>query len=390
MAAIFGRNKMQPIALDMGADSIKMLQMRGAGPSARVAACARWRFPSAADSPPQERRAAAVTMVRDMLSKGRFRGRRVVSALPCRQLHIKNVRLPGMPDAELRKAVGWEAQERFGFEVSGDRVGFLDAGPVRQGPESRHEVIIIAVPEQTIQEHLALLSDMSLRAERIEPEPVALFRGHERFLKRSSDEAAVSVLVDIGRSATRVVVARGRSIVFIKTIDIGGQSFEKAVASQVGIGEEEAGELRLRINRDRPRPERPGEPGEAAPPPDADAGGVSGTVRDAVRAQVEAVAGEIALCLRYCSVTFRGLRPSRVTLMGGEAYDPAVQGILSEHLGVPCALGHPLKGVDVSAADLGSDRRATMVEWGVCAGLAALQVSPHADEDRHDHHRLSA
>ncbi|HUU60291.1 MAG TPA: hypothetical protein VMZ50_12160, partial [Phycisphaerae bacterium] len=123
-----------------------------------------------------------------------------------------------------------------------------------------------------------------------------------------------------------------------------------------------------------------------------DRANVEWTVHDALRGEVEALAKEIALCLRYCSVTFRGLRPDRVTLTGGEAYDPAVRNLLQENLGIECVLGQPLKGIDVSDVDFENDRRATLAEWAVCAGLAAREtrMMPYALEGKNARDRLPA
>ena len=113
---------------------------------------------------------------------------------------------------------------------------------------------------------------------------------------------------------------------------------------------------------------------------------------DAIRGDVEELAREIALCLRYCSVTFRGLRPKEVTLTGGQAYDSAMVRLLSEQLGVPCEVGQPLKGIDMSAVDLGGDRRGMFAEWGVCAGLAFLagECERTSRKSNHEGNRLSA
>jgi hypothetical protein len=50
----------------------------------------------------------------------------------------------------------------------------------------------------------------------------------------------------------------------------------------------------------------------------------------ATRATLDALAGELALCLRYFGVTFRGGQPSRVILSGTDAAEPRLAGILEE------------------------------------------------------------
>ena len=91
-------------------------------------------------------------------------------------------------------------------------------------------------------------------------------------------------------------------------------------------------------------------------------------------AQVEAMAREVALCLRYCAVTFRGLRPTSVTITGGQAYDPSVVKVLGEQLSIECVVGQPLRGIDVSSVPLGGNRRGKLAEWALCAGMAIRGV----------------
>ena len=383
-----------PIALDIGYDSIKMLQLSRSGDGIHVAAWGKWRFPVGGDVDPQHRTKQAVSAVRDMLCNRGFHGRKVVSSLSCRHLGIKNIRLPRMPANELGKAIKWEADERFNFEVTGDQLKYLKAGTVRQGTESRNEIIMLAVPEHIINDHLEMLAAMGLRVEHIDAEPVALFRCFDRYLRRSDDEQTASVIVDIGLSATRVVVARGRQILFLKNIPIAGQKFTEAVAGQLNITFEEAHDLRGRcIHVDSACPD-----GDSCEP-DVQQGQdsscrnpVDWSIHDALRSEVEQLAKEVALCLRYCAVTFRGLRPTKVTLCGGEAYDRVVARMLDEQLGVPCELGQPFKGIDISGAGMGSDGHGELVEWAVCIGLATrtLRSSDRRREEKNARNRLSA
>ena len=388
MWSLLFRRKHWPIGLDIGRHSIKMLQLRKVGQTVCVSACARWEFADGAGADPKQRRRETVNAVREMLRDHRFRGRRVVSALSSEDLNIKNVRLPQMPEDELMSALEQEARARFGYEAATDQLCCLHAGQVRAGNEMRNEIIILEVPAAKVAEHLSLLADAGLRVEHIDAEPVALFRGMGRLLRRRMDEQAVSVVLDVGLLGSRVVVARGRRIVFIKSIDIGGRKLTEAVARQLNLEYTEAAELRARMMHDGAA--RRSRQGDAACAHDRDS--VEWTVHDAVRGEVEALAREVALCLRYCSVTFRGLRPERITVTGGQAYDPALIRLLNEHMNIECVVGEPLKGIEYSGVDFGSDRRAPLSEWAVCAGLALRNLTPRERTREADHaeRRLSA
>ncbi len=386
------RNRYWPIALDIGTDSIKMLQLQQSGHDLSVCASSRWRFPPAAQQDPQRRSEVAAGAIRDMLTKGTFHGRKVVTALASSDLSIKNVRIPHLPSGEMDQAVLWEASERFGFKIDSDRLKYLRAGEVRQGTETQDEIILLAITEQAIESHLALLSDSGLSPQGIEAEPVALYRVIQKFMRRRKDQDVVNVVLDIGTSSTRIVVGRGQQIVFIKCINIGGQHLTDAVAKQLNLSQEEAHELRTLLLNEHVKNKNTEIAQHFTTDGSQVSKSVSWTIHDAVRGEVEALAREVAMCLQYCSVTFRGLRSRSIVITGGQAYDPSVVKLLSEHLGVECVVGQPLRGVDVSSVSLGGNRRGLLAEWAVCAGLAFGQAESLSDElgAERDEHRLSA
>jgi len=379
------RTKCGPIALDVGAGGVRMLQLGRSGDKCHVVSAGRWPFPPTAQgytADAQQQRQMATHGIGELLRKGSFRGRDVVSCLQAAQMSIKNVRLPHMPEHELMNAVVWECQERFGFDVSPDRVHYVNAGEVRQGAEVRDEIILIGVPAETIAGHIEMLSEAGLHPIHIDAEPACLFRTYQRFLRRAEDESVISVIVDIGVGATKVIIARGSTIVLIKAIDIAGHQFNESVASELGLSYDEAVHLRRRGLRGQPV-------GEAGAGPASD---VEWSVFDAIRGQVQALAREISLCLRYCSVTFRGLRPQTITLAGGEAYDATMIRLLTEQLDCECTVGDPLRGINLGNVDLGGDRRGPLTEWSVATGLAfrGLGSGVRTETTDDDGSRLSA
>ncbi|GAF87328.1 unnamed protein product, partial [marine sediment metagenome] len=99
MLKVLSRRETGPIGLDVGSESIKALQLCRSAGKLWVAAAAHWQFPhngsgSGTDAP--GRMSLAVQAVRDMLKRGKFRGRDVVSCLRGEELDVRNVRLPQM------------------------------------------------------------------------------------------------------------------------------------------------------------------------------------------------------------------------------------------------------------------------------------------------------
>ena len=347
--------QVQPIGLDLGLDSIKMLQLETAENSLSVLAAARQQLSAEVRQQPDLHLPAAMDAVRQMLRQNSFNGRHVVACLPRHLIHVKNIRLPMMPPAELASAVEFEARNIFPFDMDQAIVRFLPAGEVRQGADTRIEVIAIAAKRDEIDNFTEQLHHAGCLIESLDFEPSAIYRGIERFIRRREDENEVHALVEIGARRTQVIIGKGRDISFYKTIDIGSQHLHDAVSKKLEITIEEAHGLRKRLIDNE----------NSAAANDS----VRQAVQDATRSTIEELSREISLCLRYYSVTFRGHRPTKLRVLGGEAGDPQLLSILASVLPIPVEPNRPLSNVDTSKMKP-NDRRGYMGEWAVAFGLA--------------------
>jgi type IV pilus assembly protein PilM len=351
------RAQVQPIGLDLGLDSIKMLQLEMSGESLSVVAAAKQVLPEEVRTQPELRLPVAIDAVQQMLRSNPFSGKSIVTSLPREMVHVKNLRLPMMPLAEIESAVQFEAKNIFPFDTDQAIVRYLPAGEVRQGPDTKLEVIALAVRQSDVDGFVEQLHRTGCTIESLDFEPCAIYRSVERFIRRRDDESEVNVLVDVGTRRTQVIIGKGRDISFYKPIDIGSHHFQQDVARKLGITEDEARTLRRRLIET-------GQPTSS----DNKSDSVRQAVYDAIRTRVEELAREVGLCLRYYSVTFRGQRPAKLRLLGGEAGDAQMVAILSAALPIPMETGKPLLSVETSRLNE-SVRREPMSEWAVACGL---------------------
>jgi type IV pilus assembly protein PilM len=358
---IFGLNRqqVQPIGVDIGHDSVKLLQLELRDRSLAVRASGRRMLdvvgtPGAQPNPAELITPQAAQAIGELLRGGNFAGRAAVATLPRHIVHVKNLRLPPMPAGELASVIDFEARGVFPFDTQQAHVDFLVAGEIRQGTEVRQEVVVLAAQNADVDRFVEQLHRTGLVLDSLDVEPCALYRTIDRFVRRREDETEVHVLVDVGTSCTQVLIGKGRDISFFKAIEMGGADFNSAVSRKLDIRYDEARGLRRRL----------WDPDDAGRPDT-----VRLAVLDATRSVMENLAREISLCLRYHSVTFRGQRPLKVRLSGGEGGDPQLLGILSSVLAIPVEPSRPLFSVD-TAAMRGFERRSPSGDWGVAMGLA--------------------
>jgi type IV pilus assembly protein PilM len=405
------REPAPPIGLDLGSESVKMLQLTASAGGLRVGAALRVPLPDDVRGNPDRRVEFAGEVVRNALRQGTFRGRRVVAALPKELVHYKTHRLPPMSADELPMAARIDARDLFRFDPDSADVQCVDAGEVRQGEDRRREVILVAAGKQYVDQFVRELDRAGIVVASLEIDPTAVWRAARRVVPRdpyathagpqiSVDSAgagnpatfqrscerwnvasdgcgAPRVLLDIGAAQSRLVIGRGDALRVIRTIDVGGDHLRNAISRKLGLSVAEAEQLRRRSAA------LAGEDGTAKK-----LGTMRTVLGDATRHSTELLAREVLACLRYHAVTFRGPAPRSVELVGGEATDGQIRSTLCATLLLPAKPADLFRGIDVTAIPSGQ-RTGCLGEWAVALGLAlksfrSVAAQPIAnDPDEH-------
>jgi type IV pilus assembly protein PilM len=350
---ITANHRIQPIGLDIGHSSVKMVQL--AVRDGRVKVLAARRAPVdvglPGDSP--ERGQAVVAAIQSLLADGQFRGQSVISALPVERVRITSLRLAEAEMDQADKILRREAAERFDLDPACDTVNYILAGSVRQGDEVKNEYILFAVDHETVEDHIQLLEEAGLTPAAVDASPCALFRAFERTMRRQEDRERTIIFIDVGYRYTTVVFGRGDEICFVKQIALGLGQFNDDVASDLGITAPEAESFRRRLQQED---------------------GIDAATRrhvvDALNVTSEQLAGEISLCLRYYTVTFRGKRVERAVVAGGVAYEQILRDALRRHLAVEIEVAEPLRGFAHTLDPTGGEGPNSFADLALAVGLS--------------------
>lgn len=363
MSMSFLHSGNEPIGVDVGTWGVKLLQMRRWRGTWEVVAAARCQYQTPRPDDPDQRRAWLADTLKQALDEGGFHGADCVSCLQPSEVMLRAVRLPKMSDTELGKAAVWEATDRLDLEPGTFESDWIRAGEVVQGDDARDEVIVIAASSADISAHVEALIDCGLRPLALETSYTAIARTFTRTLRRESDQNIVQMMVDVGAGGTSVVLTRGQKIVFVKRLSVGGEAMRSAIVDLLNIEPDVAARIRIQRMTDR---------GEGSHSELDTEQRYRRAVYEVVRSQLHELGREVALCLRYFSVTFRCARPSQVLVCGGESGEPHLEEILSEHLKIECEQSKPFDGVELSSECLGGHERrgATHAEWAAAAGLS--------------------
>ena len=383
----------RPIGLDIGHNSIKMVQLAIDDGHIKILSADKAYIDPSINGDAGQRKGFVVSAIEKMLTEGNFHGRKVVSCLPNERLKITSLRLPETGPEQIEQVLRKEAAQRFGLDSDRNAIDYMLAGSVHQGDEVKNEVILFAVDNETIRDHIQMLEQLQLKPVFIDTIPCALFRSFERSLRRQQDRENTAVFVDLGYQFTTVVFGRGGEISFIKQIPMGGENFNRQIAAKLGVSISEAHKLRNKLRLENSR-----EPEKDLPAHEQDSNEQSGqtsasqqpqqqidldtstrqVIVDAISAVADQLAREISLCFRYYTVTFRGKRVERAIFAGGEAYENILLNVLRRHLTVEIEVAQPLKGFDMSSEKINfdGDRRSLLCEWAVAVGLSLKGWNP--------------
>lgn len=384
-----------PIGLDIGHNSIKMIQLLANGEQLSVIAAQKTRIDHGINDE-REKFMFIVSAIKQMLAEGRFHGSNVVSSLPNEGLEITSLRLAEAQSDGIEQALRKEVVQRFGLDPDEDAMQYVIAGNVHQGDEIKNELILFAAANETIKSHIELLEQTGLNPVSIDTIPCALFRSFERSLRRQEDRERTVIFVDVGNQFTTVVFGRGGEISFVKQIPVGGEKFNEEIAAKLGVDINEAEVLREALQMEKSFSTSNHNLSEQ--PVDGKDQKLEATTRqaivDAVSEVAEELTREISLCLRYYTVTFRGKRVGQAFFTGGGAYEYILLDVLKRQLAVEIEVAQPLKGFDMSRergnVDFDSDRRGLLCEWAVAVGLSlkGWKITESVDYERSEEIRV--
>ena len=166
-------SRLSPIAVDIGTETIKLLQVEppaSADRQPRLVAAACEAIPLDLRGRGPDRDAFVGDALKKMLPQG-FRGKQVVTCLPAAQVAVQHLRMGKMTPDEITKALPFEAAGKLPFDPNRAVMRHTVAGEVYQQGEARQEVIVMAAPRDAVDRHLATLSKCKLEVVGIHVEP---------------------------------------------------------------------------------------------------------------------------------------------------------------------------------------------------------------------------
>jgi type IV pilus assembly protein PilM len=336
------------VGLDIGSHAIKVVELIPAGGRYRVL------HVGVTDTPPGAAKEGAVVepqslglAIRQVMAKAGIKPGRVVSAMGGQAVIVRELKLPPMPEDELKQAARFEAERYIPYGVREVNMDFDIIGETSEDNQRKIVVLLVAARREIVDKHVQALEAASLMPFVLDVESFAVIRALDPQAQSGGGggDGAATVLVDLGGETSDIVITEGGQLRLTRNINIGGDGLTKAVATRLDMEFQSAAQVK----------EEKGTvllEGEAVP----DDRTIS-AVHDAMLPILGDLGTEIRRSMDYFQTRWRDSRVGRVVLSGGTARLTNLDRFLSLELGVETIVGDPFAQCDVAERVLSAEQR---------------------------------
>jgi type IV pilus assembly protein PilM len=316
----FGK-KQDVIGLDIGTSAIKLVHLRPTSKGYQLVNL------GIAPIPPQtivEGSIMDATLVTDairgVMKERKVKVRDVAMAVSGHSVIVKKISIPETPPEELAESIRWEAEQHIPFDIEEVNLDYQVLDPDETTEKGKMNVLLVAAKREIISEYTSLVVDAGLHPVIVDLDVFALENAYE--ISYELDSQRNIALVDMGSGVTNINILKGGVTSFTRDLALGGSQFNEIIQKELGVGYEEAENLKSGRTVDG-----------------VDGGKVAGIIESVM----DGVAGEIQRSIEFFKATSGQQEVHEVVLSGGCALMPQVSALLQKKLNIPVTVANPFR-----------------------------------------------
>jgi len=163
----------------------------------------------------------------------------VIYSIPETKGFIRVIRVPYEQKDDLEGAVFAEVEQQFPVSIE---ESYLDWQVLESREGKDLEVLVAVVPQLVVDSYSEVLSMAGLRPVAAEIESIAIARS----LINEKMSQKPALIIDLGKDRTSFIIYKYPTVQFTASIPVCGVEFNKAIARQFGISEEDAEKVRYK------------------------------------------------------------------------------------------------------------------------------------------------
>lgn len=220
------------VGLDIGASSIKVMELKETGSGIEALHFALKEFPPELQGRERSDPYRMAGLVGELLREAgikRTRRRQVTAVVSGPEVGIRRITLPRIPKKELLEALKWEGKKYFPFPLDRAILDYYSLGEVTEGDVKKLNLMVVAARQETVNQELSILNSARLKTKGIEVVPFALWNIlNKTYLLNEEQNIA---LLDMGAEEVNICIFKGPVLQFTREIFTGSSTLTQALAA---------------------------------------------------------------------------------------------------------------------------------------------------------------
>lgn len=244
LSQLFGKDTI--VGIDIGCSHIKAVEVEPHGTGFRLVNAA------LQATPPESCRDGVITnyldvsqAIKTLLRSANIRSTSAVAAISGSQVIVRQVQIPKMSEASLRKSIHYEASKYVSASIDDSVVEFEIIGQSEDSEQMN--VMLAAAPKELVESRVNVLEAAGLQPIAIDVEAFAIIRALVENTTGGEFDNKTVALIDMGASHTDVNIVTNGSFALTRSIPIAGDSFTNAIKTLTGFSYEDAERLKFEM-----------------------------------------------------------------------------------------------------------------------------------------------
>jgi len=352
------------IGLDIGSRTVKALQLKKTGRGLELE-----RFGMADVFPDGDKsssgqnglRELKVAAVRRALESARINAKHAVSAVSGESIIVRYIQLPEMPEAELKQALRWEAEEYIPFHIDEVNLDSVVLGPAGGGMTGKVDVLLVSAKKDLVNEHVEVVKAAGLQPVIVDVESFAFLNCFEVNYNPSPNDCVA--LVNIGAEITNINIYVGGTSRFSRDIGIAGDTITASIQTKAAVPWNKAEELKVLLGA--PASERQEEEFGESSLIDTIRGTVEKITGEdlgddspeslgakAIRQSLNNLISEVRRSIQFFENQAAGTIVQRVMIGGGTSKMDRIKDYFASEINLPVEVLDPMRSITPTGKDL--------------------------------------
>ena len=213
MLDLFG-NHTYPIGVDMGDDALTLVQMTNGKEAIRIHAAKSIEYPSDIKPGSTSWQKWAIKATSELVSYGRFQGKKAIAALPASEVFIDTIKKPKASEDELQNAIISQIKSKLRIDPEDVLMDYIST--------DSENILVMATDKTKLYRHLAIYEKAHLKVAAISIWPMAVLKAYTHLWARhvGQDDNPV-MLLDIRKNHTNIVICDKANLYFAHSAPVG-------------------------------------------------------------------------------------------------------------------------------------------------------------------------